>query len=152
MHSKITSAIPFLLLSIGFLLGSAATAECVDSETTRCLRDGRFQLEVTWKDFEDREGVGTVVNTFPQVSDDSVLFYFFDPQNWEMLVKVLDGCSVTQSFWVFAASTTNVEFELTVTDTWTAEEKVYKNPLGVSADAITDTAAFKTCEATDPGT
>lgn len=28
---------------------------------------------------------------------DSGLFRFFDPDNWEVLIKVLDGCAVTPS-------------------------------------------------------
>ena len=42
----------------------------------------------------------------PVGSDDSGLFYYRNPQNWEMLVKVLDACSFSQRFWVFAAATT----------------------------------------------
>jgi hypothetical protein len=30
-------------------------------------------------------------------TDDSALFWFFEESNWEMLVKVLDGCSATFS-------------------------------------------------------
>lgn len=76
---------------------------------------------------------------------DSGLFWFFSASNWELLVKVLDGCSLNGHFWVFSAATTNVEYTLRVTDTRTGEVKVYLNPLGVAADAITDTGAFATC-------
>ena len=81
----------------------------------------------------------------PFGSDDSGLFYFFNPDNWELLVKVLDGCGVNGHWWVFFAATTNVEFELRVTDTSTGEVVPYANPLGHRADAVTDTAAFATC-------
>ena len=33
-----------------------------------------------------------------------------------MLIKVLDGCTVNNRFWVFAAATTNFEYRLRVTD------------------------------------
>lgn len=80
-------------------------------------------------------------------SEDSGLFWFFQADNWEVLVKVLDGCKLTNHFWVFAAATTNVEYELTVTDVVTGDTKSYTNPLGTSAPALTDTMALGTCSA-----
>ncbi len=112
--------------------------------TALCLGAQRFRAEVAWRDFDDRAGPGRLV---PVSSDDSGLFYFFDPDNWEMLVKVLDGCGFNGHFWVFAASTTNVEFTLRVTDAATGAVQEYFNPLGVAAPAITDTFAFATCAA-----
>ena len=70
---------------------------------------------------------------------------FFDEANWEMLVKVVDGCDFNGHHWVFAAATTNVSYTLTVTDTLRGVEAVYRNPLGVSAAAITDTEALDSC-------
>lgn len=79
--------------------------------------------------------------------DDGGVFYFFDPANPELLVKVLDAS--TQSiprFWVFFAATTNAGFTVTVTDTATGAERIYTNPDLQPADAVTDTDAFATCE------
>ncbi|MCP4659887.1 MAG: matrixin family metalloprotease [bacterium] len=115
---------------------------CVAGPTTMCLNGGRFRVEVSWRDFTGGTGVGSVVAVD---SDDSGLFWFFDPDNWEMLVKVLDGCSVNDRFWVFAAATTNVETTLRVTDSQTGMLSEYSNPLGNAADAVTDTGAFATC-------
>jgi Fibronectin type III domain len=116
---------------------------CVPSETNLCLLDGRFKVEVDWRNFEGVTGPGMVV---PFGSADSGLFYFFDADNWEMLVKMVDACnSPFDSFWVFAAATTNVEYTLRVTDTDTGVVKPYFNPLGTAAAAITDTSAFATC-------
>ncbi len=120
---------------------------CLSDDTTLCLNQGRFRVEVDWLGFDGVHGDATRVS---QGTDDSGLFWFFRDQNWEMLVKVLDGCGVNQRFWVFAAATTNVEYTLRVTDTSSGIVKTYFNPLGVSAPAITDSAAFATCGA-DPG-
>jgi uncharacterized repeat protein (TIGR01451 family) len=118
-------------------------AEGCFSEVDRlCLNDGRFRIEVDWKDFQGNAGHGQVADLN---SADSGLFYFFDPDNWEMLVKVLDGCGFNDHFWVFSAATTNVEYTLRVTDTATGATSEYFNPLGQAAPAITDTAAFATC-------
>ncbi len=121
---------------------------CVAGPNTLCLGDGRFKVEVTWTDFIDQHGVGTDVGL---ASTDSGLFYFFSANNWEMLVKVLDACATdTQQFWVFAAATTDVAYELVVTDTVSGFSRTYTNELGVASPAIIDTAAFATCFAEIP--
>lgn len=115
---------------------------CVADASTVCLNRGRFRVQVAWKTAAGEEGVATSV---PVGSDDSALFWFFNANNWEMLIKVLDGCPVTNNYWVFFAATTDVQFVVTVTDTTTAKVKTYFNPQGISADAVTDTGAFPTC-------
>jgi predicted esterase len=115
---------------------------CEPSDTVMCLNQDRFQLEVVWRDFRDDSGSGRVVE---HGSDDSGLFWFFNQTNWEMLVKVLDGCDSNQHYWVFAAATTNVQYTLTVTDLHSGETRSYFNALGVSSPAITDSTAFQTC-------
>jgi hypothetical protein len=122
--------------------GTALAAQCRDAPTTLCLNRERFAVEVAWRDFQGGTGVGTVA---PPGAADSGLFWFFSPNNWEVLVKVLDGCTVNGRFWVFAAATTNVEYTLRVTDTLTGEGVSYFNPLGAAAAAITDTGALDTC-------
>ncbi len=49
--------------------------------------------------------MGTMV---PGATNESGLFWFFDDDNWEMLVKVLDGCGTNGHFWVFLAAATDV--------------------------------------------
>ncbi len=121
----------------------SAGAPACGSDTSRlCLGAGRFQLSVTYRDFSGSTGSARVVSVG---SADSGLFYFFDAANWEMLVKVLDGCGVNGHHWVLAAATTDVEYTLRVVDTATGEEKSYFNPLGRAAPAIADTSAFSSC-------
>ena len=129
-----------------FLVGHAYPVRpaCQPSDTVLCLGGGRFAVEVAWRDFADGEGSGHVVEA---TSEDSGMFWFFDQDNWEMLVKVLDGCAINGHYWVLAAATTDVEYTLTVTDVHTDETRTYSNPLGVSSPAITDTTAFATCDA-----
>ena len=106
--------------------------------------DGRFRVTVTWGSTGDNI-VGGPVIPLDLPPSDSGFFYFFSPDNWEMLVKVLDGASINNRFWVFSAATTNVEYTLRVTDTETGQTKSYENPLGHCAPAVTDTSAFATC-------
>lgn len=128
-----------------FLVGQTypgAEAACAPGPDRLCLGGGRFRVQVAWRDFTGTTGTGTVV---PATSPDSGLFWFFAPDNWEMMVKVLDGCAMNQHHWVFAAATTTVEYTLTVTDTLTGETTVYTNPLGQPAATITDTEALSGC-------
>ena len=120
----------------------APIAACTPSATRTCLNGGRFKVEVKWKDFGGVQGAGQVV---PFGSADSGLYYFFSANNWEMLVKVLDGCGINNRFWVYAAATTNVEYTLFVTETASGRTQTYVNPLGTAAAAITDGSAFDTC-------
>jgi len=115
---------------------------CVAGDSRLCLGGGRFAVEVRWQDFTGTVGQGIDVGF---LSPDSGMFYFFNPANWEMLVKVIDGCSLNGRVWVFAAATTDVGYTLTVTDTVTGGKKNYVNPLGNAAPAITDTQAFAAC-------
>jgi hypothetical protein len=114
---------------------------CVPGPQALCLNGGRFRVEVHWKT-ASMEGPGNVV---PVTSDDSGLFWFFSADNWEMLVKALNGCEGNGHYWVFLAATTNVQYVVTVSDTRTGKVKTYLNPSGVSAAAVTDTGAFATC-------
>ncbi|MEM7481111.1 MAG: alpha/beta hydrolase [Acidobacteriota bacterium] len=116
-------------------------APCPSDPAVLCLRNGRFRLEVTWRDPRGTTGDGLVVTQ----TLDSGLFWFFGPNNWELLVKVIDGCPENDRFWVFTAATTNVEYVLTVTDLEADVSKEYRNDLGTPAATVTDTAAFSTC-------
>ena len=128
-----------------FLAGKSRPVEdeCSPGPSTLCLGGGRFRVEVEWKDFQGVEGPGTVVPG--AVSADSGLFWFFEPDNWELLVKVLDGCGTNGRHWVFAAATTTVEYTLTVTDTRTGEVWTWRNPPGRASPAVTDTEALGGC-------
>lgn len=106
------------------------------------LLGGRFRVSATWKDFEARTGSARFV---PLGSEESGVLWFFSPTNFEVMIKVLDACGFNNRYWVFYAALTNVEFEITVDDTFTGTRKTYRNSLGVSAPAVTDTNAFETC-------
>lgn len=127
-----------LLLEILF-----ADEDCLPQDTTLCLQDNRFQIDVEFTDTDGETEQAQVVKGVE--SEDSGLFWFFAPDNWEMLVKVIDGCSVNDHFWVFAAATTNVEFTLTVTDRQTGESFQRTNPSGTLAVPVGDIEALNTC-------
>ncbi|HEX7180570.1 MAG TPA: hypothetical protein VF756_01915 [Thermoanaerobaculia bacterium] len=94
-------------------------------------------MEATWRDFQGNTGIG---HAHP-LTDDAGALWFFDSDNLELAVKVLDGRANNGHFWVFYGSLTNVEFTLTVTDTVTGHQKTYTNPLRRFA-SVGDTRAL----------
>jgi len=110
--------------------------------------DHRFEVTAT---FQTREGGGLSGSgqAFPlrdRGTSHGGLFWFFDPDNPEMLVKVLDGCAVNDRFWAFVTAGTNVGFSVTITDTFLANRtKTYSNPDLTAAPPIKDTAALASC-------
>lgn len=103
------------------------------------LNEDRFEVTVTWEDFEGLTGVGRPV---PDPSSESTLFTFFNRNNWELLVKILPACSINDHYWVLTAAATNVRYEIEILDTITGVTWTYSNPLGVNSPAVTDIEAF----------
>jgi len=101
------------------------------------LQGGRFKVEVEFRDFLGGEGPGRPV----PLTDDTGAFWFFEPDNLELMIKVLDGRPVNGAFWVFYGALSNVAYTVTVRDTFTARSKVYENPSGTLASRA-DTRAF----------
>ena len=75
------------------------------------------------------------------MTDDTGYFWFFDPANVELVVKVLDGRSLNNHFWVFYGALSNTQYTITVLDTMTGQTRQYTNPSGQFA-SVGDTAAF----------
>jgi hypothetical protein len=123
----------------------ADDGDCVESETVMCLQDGRYEVTVGWTTLSGETGPAKVAR--PRTRD-SGLFYFFSYNNWEVLLKVLDGCAVNQHHWVYAASATDLGLNMVVRDTVTKQEKQYFKNAGSPAPATTDSGAFPdACEA-----
>ena len=125
-------------------LGSLASQVSLGSHETAnpslALQDGRFDVRVGWA---NEAGEGGPAYAAPERTVDSGLFWFFEPSNWEMLVKVLDGCGVNGNYWVLAGSATTLGFEITVTDTQADETRRYaKTDRRERAAAFVDSAAF----------
>ena len=126
--------------SLKFLVEAAQPAgTCQATDTTLCLRDSRYEVSLGWWTADGQSGDATVVR---KGTNDSGLFWFFADDNWEMLVKVLDGCSLNGRHWVFAASATNLGYTLRVRDTATDDVKEYRNEPGMPSPAVADSSAF----------
>ncbi|MCH9649678.1 MAG: hypothetical protein K0U98_15675 [Deltaproteobacteria bacterium] len=110
---------------------------CTPSARRLCLNGGRFAVEATWADFSGNTGDGQAVT----LTDDTGYFWFFSDTNVETVLKVLDGRPNNGAFWVFYGSLSNVDFDLTVTDTQTGAVRTYQNRNRQFA-SVGDTGAF----------
>jgi hypothetical protein len=142
-HTMTGGPVPLFFggLPVGEVNGFTLRPACLEGETVLCLGDGRFRVEVDWRTPQGAIGKGMPV----QLTADTGYFWFFSPSNVEMVLKVLDACEGFDRFWVFAGGLTNVEVDVTVTDTETGAVRHYENPLRSPFQPIQDTGAFATC-------
>ncbi len=114
--------------------------DCVVTSDELCLLGGRFKISVDYRNQHDggSEGTATVVPS----TDETGLFWFFDPENIELIVKALDGRHINQHFWLFYGALSDVEYQITLTDTASGEARIYHNPPGEICGRA-DTAAFR---------
>ena len=118
------------------------TGACVADPTTLCLNEGRFQVSTKWH----APGLGTSGQGIAlPLTSNTGSFWFFDPTNIEVVVKVLNGCSINRRAWVFAGGLTNVNVTMTVADTQTGLVETYLSPAGIPFQPIQDTSAFSPC-------
>ncbi len=116
---------------------------CVATPTALCLAAERFRVEATFFAAQTGSGVARMV----PLNANSGTMTFFSPQVSEVLIKVLDACSLNERFWVYGAAATDVGYDITVTDTVAGEHVVYSKLQGPPAAALTDSDAFATCDA-----
>jgi hypothetical protein len=129
---------------VAFLTFPVAPNCGATTATSLCLRN-RFAISARWR----TDPAGTLTNAQAQVAGvanaGSGLFQFFSPDNWEIMVKALDGCGLNNRYWIFSAATTNVFYRLEVLDVKTGTQKIYFNYPGPPAPAVTDTSALAVC-------
>jgi hypothetical protein len=102
-----------------------------------CL-GGRFRVEIQFTD--PRNGQASSGTPVP-ITGDTGAFWFFDPSNLELVIKVLDGRAVNGHFWVFYGALSDVAYTITVTDTVTGSSRTYHNTQGHLASR-SDVTAF----------
>jgi hypothetical protein len=97
----------------------------------------RFQTAVTWTASNGDQKSANL----SYISAQTKGFWFFSPDNVDVVVKVLDGRSVNGKFWVFWAPLTSEAFTITVTDTLTGATQHYPSAAG-NMTGGSDTSAF----------
>ncbi len=130
-------------VSRGYPLGviyRASESACIKSPGVECLRDGRFEVKVSWSDGEGLQPAGLLPFT-----DQSLLGYFASSENIELIVKVLDGCSINGHFWLFAGGATDREVSIELRDTVSGSTSNYTTSVGEPFVAIRDVRALAVC-------
>lgn len=94
---------------------------CTPSSTAVCVQGDRFLVEVLR---------GGVPQPASELTSETGTFWFFDPSNQEVFVKVLDGTPINDHYWVFYGASSNQEYTVRVTDTETGQVVTYDNPQG----------------------
>ena len=110
---------------------------CLPDQTTLCLNQGRFKVQVAFQTSTIPAGSG---NALP-LTGDTGSFWFFSANNIEMTIKVVDGRAVNGKFWFFAGALSDVAYTITVTDLTTGTVKTYSAARGIQT-ALNDTSAF----------
>ena len=130
----------------GYESGRAASP-CQPTATAVCLQGGRFRVTLDWS---APDGTRAAARVSDARTPRAAIFYFFAPENWEVLVKVLNGCAVNGHYWVSIASGTDLGLDLAVRDTRTGAERRYGKAPG-EPDAFSDLSAFReACDGQTP--
>jgi len=116
---------------------SPGSEACLPDLRTLCLVGSRFKVTATFD-----TGVGTPADAQAIPIGKSGYLWFFDSNNVEVVVKVLDGCALSGHFWFYAAGLTNLDVVITVTDMQTKAVRTYSNPANTPFEPIQDTSAF----------
>ncbi len=116
-----------------------AEALCEPAPTVLCLQGGRYRVTLDWS---APDGSGAAARVSDARTTEAGLFFFFSPVNWEVLVKVLDGCGVNGHHWISAASSTDLGLDLVVRDVRAGVERRYMKTAG-EPEAFMDTSAFR---------
>ena len=120
---------------------------CTRNATTGCLVGGRFQVTVDYTSQNSGSGAAQVMQFNGQRAEDdeSVFWWFFSPTNFEMGLKILNGCPVNQHFWVFISGLTNQGWTVHIKDTQTGTIASTSNPIGRLTPTIAATVSPLTC-------
>jgi hypothetical protein len=97
---------------------------CAGSSQNLCLANGQFEVRVS---FVDPRTGGTGQARAVPLTGDTGTFWFFEPANLELMVKVLDGRAVNGHFWVFYGALSDVEYTITIIDRQNGPMRTYHN-------------------------
>lgn len=120
------------------VVGDLSTKEgsCVSENQAFCVQNGRFRVEAAWTTI-----TGSGFGQAQALTTETGIFWFFNSNNVELVVKVLDGRAINGHWWVFFGALSDVDYTIKVTDTVTGDVKVFHNPQGTLA-SVADIQAF----------
>ncbi len=127
-------------VSVSLPVIAGGEAEC-EPQPVRELRGG-YTVNMCVEHLKEDETVVEVVRDYELDSEQSAILYFFDRNNAEVLIKVLDGCGINGHRWVFVAPVTTLAFNLSITPPDGGTPWTHQNRLNQTAAAKSDIKAF----------
>ncbi|MYA09461.1 MAG: hypothetical protein F4060_09355 [Holophagales bacterium] len=129
---------------------------CRPSASRACLNERRFDASARYSTQTVSRAPAKRLDVYG-IGDSGSVFYFFEPDNPEMLVKVVNGCWLNDHWWVFGSAATDLAYELAIEDLadggGTVEYRhngggviVSDNGFSTASGVINDTSAFP-CDA-----
>ena len=109
----------------------------VDPNTVRFTNGVSLKLLMHDTRFPGREAAHPRMITAATVG-----FYYTDPENIEVVAKVIDGRGFNQKLWVFSAGMTDVGVTLMAVQDGTSKIRAYRSEQGQAFPTTLDTAAF----------
>ena len=110
-------------------------AACLPDAHALCL--GIFRITAAWEG-SGQSGTGNAASITPNAG----AFWFFNPSDIEVVVKILDACRSTGKFDVYVNGLTHLGVTVTVTNVRTGAAKSYANPDGAPFSLIFDGSTF----------
>jgi ELWxxDGT repeat protein len=119
---------------------------CVEGERALCLDGDRFLVRARWRAPVAAAGDAASI----PLTTDTGAYWFFGPDNIELILKAIDGGGFNGHEWIFYGALSNVEYSIDVTDTATGHARRYFNPAGRFA-SVGDIHAFPLSETSPVG-
>ena len=132
---------------VTIVLSAAEYTDCEPSAAQITFEHGYTVSMCIEYENQDGETVKEDARNYGLELKESGILYFFDRDNAEVLVKVLDTCAISDYVWVYVAPVTDLAFNLYVDETATEKRWMHRNPRGgATATTRSHNQAFP-CEA-----
>ncbi len=129
-----------LPVSVAQPIGAGGEADC-EPQPVATL-EGGYTVNMCVEHVREGETVVEEVRDYGLESNQSAILYFFDRDNAEVLIKVLDGCKINGHRWVFVAPVTTLAYNLSIVPPDGSEPWTHKNALNRTAAAASNITAF----------
>ena len=116
---------------------------CQPGASRLTLHGGRFEVCASYRTLAGTEGVGVPLPLTPESGG----FWFFSPDNLEVVLKLLDGCGTNGNYWIYSAGLTNLEVTVGVIDTWSGQTWVFDNDQATAFPPVGEITSLPVCHA-----
>jgi hypothetical protein len=110
-------------------LGCSVASACMEDANSMCLVGGRFRVTLDYSGYGANPPMGH--GTGRHLTDNVTYFGTVDPTSADVVVKMINFCSLNNSWSVYIGGTTDINTTISITDTATGQiSQPFVNPLG----------------------